>query len=368
MGTPCSMTASLSALFDEPGPFLSVYLNVEPAVENAAQHDELSWKALRERVQAEDADARALAHVDALVPDAHLHGRALAVIATANGASHIEHFDAPVPSAYARWAALPSIAPLIEAEQARVHGLLVVVDRRGADLFVLEGTTVEDETSVDEDRFPIRKVKPGGWSAPRFQQSAEQNWESEAGEIAAVVDRAVAEHDARAVAVAGDVRMTALLREKLPKGVADLVQIVGTGARREDRSYDDYLAEVTREVATVAASDTVARLEKFKEQRGADNLAVEGAAETLDALARAEIDVLLVHDDPVDSRTAWFGPERTHVAIRSDVLDDLGVPDAREGRLVDVAIRAALGTGAGVRIIPRHGPVRDAIGGLLRWK
>jgi hypothetical protein len=42
--------------------------------------------------------------------------------------------------------------------------------------------------------------------------------------------------------------------------------------------------------------------------------------------------------------------------------------EPHDGRLVDVAIRAALGTGAGVRVIPKHGPVNEGIGGLLRWR
>jgi hypothetical protein len=57
-----------------------------------------------------------------------------------------------------------------------------------------------------------------------------------------------------------------------------------------------------------------------------------------------------------------------HIASAPDELRELGVDEPHEARLVDVAIRAALGTGAGVRVIPEHGPVSEAIGGLLRWR
>ena len=86
------------------------------------------------------------------------------------------------------------------------------------------------------------------------------------------------------------------------------------------------------------------------------------------AVGRIRIDVLLVHDHRDDTRSAWFGPERVHVASQPAELRALGVDEPREGRLVDVAIRAALGTGAGVRVIPEHGPVTEGIGGLLRWR
>jgi hypothetical protein len=34
---------------------------------------------------------------------------------------------------------------------------------------------------------------------------------------------------------------------------------------------------------------------------------------------------------------------------------------------VDVAIRAALGTGAGVRLVPKAGGPTDGLGAILRW-
>ena len=43
---------------------------------------------------------------------------------------------------------------------------------------LLDGTAVEEHDEVREDRFPIRKVKAGGWSQPRYQHRAEKNWET----------------------------------------------------------------------------------------------------------------------------------------------------------------------------------------------
>ena len=53
-----------------------------------------------------------------------------------------------------------------------------------------------------------------------------------------------------------------------------------------------------------------------------------------------------------DERTAWFGPAPTDVAAEPGTLIDLAVADPVEGRLVDVAVRAALGTGADVSVRP----------------
>jgi peptide subunit release factor 1 (eRF1) len=280
----------------------------------------------------------------------------------------VEHLEWPVRQEFGRCASLPSIAPLIEAEQSRVRHLLVTIDRRGADLSLIDGTAVEETETINEDRYPIRKVKAGGWSQPRYQHRAEKNWDTEAHDIATHVTQLVDEHDPQLVLVVGDVRMIELLQKALPKRVAERLRVIGTGARTEDGSDDERRHNAMRMAATAVAGGTVVLLEKFQEERGQGDLAVDGAQATVDALAKAQVEVLLVHDDRDDTRTACFGPEPVHVASQPDDLRALGVDEPREGRLVDVAIRAATGTGAGVRLIPEHGPVSEGIGALLRWR
>jgi hypothetical protein len=91
--------------------------------------------------------------------------------------------------------------------------------------------------------------------------------------------------------------------------------------------------------------------------------AVEGAAATLAALARGQVATLLLTGLFLDDRrTAWFGPAPTDVAADRDALVGLGVPDPVEGRLVDVAVRAALGTGAEVRVLDPADETRSAEG------
>ena len=80
----------------------------------------------------------------------------------------------------------------------------------------------------------------------------------------------------------------------------------------------------------------------------------------------AQVDVLLVHDDPDEDRQAWFGPEPIHVALTEDMVAAMGVDQPRQARLADVAVRAALGTGAGVRVVPPAG-ASEGLGAILRW-
>lgn len=77
--------------------------------------------------------------------------------------------------------------------------------------------------------------------------------------------------------------------------------------------------------------------------------------------------MLLVHEDPADERRAWFVADQpTLVATDPDTITSLGY-EATSGRLIDVAIRSALATSAGIRVVPGAGPVSDGVGAVLRW-
>src|SRR5690606_36940706 len=145
-------------------------------------------------------------------------------------------------------------------------------------------------------------------------------------------------------------------------------QVIEHG-RADDGSEEAREADVRRLVATAVAQDTVALLERFREEIGQNDEAVAGAAATVEALNRGAVEVLFVHDGEHsdDDGSALIGAEPLPIATgRTDEVASL-IDDPEEARLPDVLIRAALGTGAAVRIIPKAGPVEDGIGGLLRW-
>jgi len=371
----------IAAAFDGAPPFVTVYLATEAAIEQAAQQSELRWKTLRRALQAAGASEATLSAIDPLVPDAHHEGRTLAVIAAAGGIRVVRHEPEP-PARDAGWVApLPRVGPLLEWAQGAIPHLVVLADRAGADIVVFSrraaaaGTgggadvvTVGEDTGADPG---LRKSKPGGWSQRRYQNRAENLWEHNAKAVADQVTALVDETGARLVVVTGDVRALQLLREHLPQPVLDLVREVegSRGPGAADAGLDEITDEVVKLVATVAAEDTVEFLRQFKQEQGQHDLAAQGVAATLAALAAARVDTLLIHDDPDDERTAWFGAEPGMVAATEAALTDLGAAAGapQEARLVDVAIRAAFATGAAVRIIPSVASVEDGIGAILRF-
>ena len=348
------------------GPFATVYLTTEPEVDNAAQRAEQRWKTLRAELVADGADEAALAAVDPLVGDAHLRGPCLAVVATARGVLHVEHLPRPLPRDVGRWAALPSVVPLLEWRQNAPAHVVVLADRKGADLLAVRRHAPDLTREAGGSDDPLAKSAPGGWSQRRYQQRAENTWEQNAQDVAREVADLVERVDARLVVAAGDERALQLLREALPRDVLDRLETV-SGGRSPDGSADAIAAEVDRLVDSTVAADTVALLQKLREELGQADRAVDGPARTLEVLARAQVEVLLVHDDLDDDRRAWFGPEPLQVGMTREAVQAMGVDQPGQARLADVAVRAALGTGAGVRVVPDPGLPTDGLGAILRW-
>jgi hypothetical protein len=148
------------------------------------------------------------------------------------------------------------------------------------------------------------------------------------------------------------------------------VHVVDGGrAAGTDEAARDH--DVERLLDTAVADATVAILRKLREELGQHDRGVAGTAPTFAALRKAQVEVLLVHDDVNDGRAAWFGIAPTTIGLTQDEARDVepddGARDPREGRLVDVAIRAAIGTGADVRVVPSVHALPDGLGAILRW-
>jgi hypothetical protein len=354
----------LAELVQRPGPFLTVQLATEASIENAAQHNQLRWRARREELASSETPEDVLGAVDPLVADAHLHGETLFVVASGEGVHHASHWpDLPFRD-FGCWQTLPVLAPLLQLRQSLPPHVLVVADRSGADITAV-GTEVSHH-SVDGDLEHGRKVQAGGWSHRRYQERAENVWKRNAKDVADAVSRLVLQVDAKLVALTGDVRAVQLLQAVLPKEVSALVQVLD-GSRSVDGSAGVDSQQLNAALAEVSARDTTALLEKLAEEQGQDDRGAEGVRATAAALTMAQVQVLLIHDDPADARTAWFGSDPPLVALAADDLRELGIDEPQSGRLVDVFLRSALGTGAGVRIVSEAGRVREDVAAILRW-
>jgi Bacterial archaeo-eukaryotic release factor family 2 len=357
----------LAPLFEASGPFLSLYLAAGGDVENAAARLELRWKSTRGELQQQGVPLEVLEAVDPLIAGGHTAGATLAAIVAVDGAAYQAGLpDPPARDVVARWGALPYVLPLLAHAQARVPFVAVLASRASAEL-VARLPDGERSQRVEGEQGPhLHRSAPGGWSQPRHQHHAEVVWERNAAEVAEVLARMVDEVRPRFVAAAGDVRALQFLRDQSPKRVQELLRVVGG----ELASLDQVLDRAGGLVEAEVRGDADGLLARFAQEqgRGPGGLAAEGAQATLAALARSQVEVLLVADDPDDERTAWFGAAPQQVAGDRDAVEAMGESLPVEGRLADVAVRAALGTSADLHVLdPGATGPREGLGGLLRF-
>ena len=372
-------TNQLARLFHGSGPFLSLYLNTRGDVENAASMVELRWKSTHSELLDQGVPEALLGAIDPLVEGSHTAGATLAVIGSIDGVLWSGNLPEPPPrDALTRWSTLPSIVPLLSQLQRLVPHVVVLASRAAAELEARtpDGAGADHEAEhevVEGERSPrLHRSAPGGWSQPRYQHKAEVVWERNAAEFAAALTEVVDQVRPRFVALAGDVRAVQFLHDKSPKRVQELLEVVGG----ELPSIEAVRAEADRLVAATVERDTAELLDRFEQERSQHDLAADGIAATFDALTRAQVDTLLVGDVPADDRTAWFGGEGEPVALDRDTLTASGEITPAEGPLVDVAVRGALLSGAGVRLLDPADPdgppdqrrPSEELGALLRFR
>jgi hypothetical protein len=357
----------LAQLVARSGPFLSVYLHTDPDVQKAPQRSEQGWKTLRSELESSGVPDHLLAQIEPDLPEAHKHGRMLGFVTDGHGSSHVEHGHPSHTQDLGRFGPVPYLAPMLRWRQSSPPYVVVLIDRTGADVYAIHHGAPDDVEEVKGKDFPITKVGAGGWSQRRYQERAENTWEQNAESVAEVVGRLAHRIGARFVAVSGDVRANSLLREALHKDVHPLLREV-SGGRPHGRSGDPIPGEVDDLVTGFVDAQSDAITERLREEVGQGDLGAEGTKAVVAALARGQVEILLIADYPDDDSTLWIGAKPSEVATSADELRELGLDEPVEARRLDALVHAALGTDAKIRIVEQESAPTDGVGALLRWK
>src|SRR5687768_9247821 len=239
------LNTDLARIFDDPGPFVSLYLDVSAAQERARHRAELHWKNVRRELGDAGAPEAILELLDEEVLKGVGEGDTLAVIAGSGGVLHSGFQPDPPVRDVGRFGPLPYLAPLIEWRQSMPTHLVVTADRVGADIvaFVRDGRDIEVHLDGDDD--VVHKSGKGGWSQRRYEQRTENTWEANAAAVAERLTKLVDRLNPRLVIGAGDVRALQLLMEDVPSRVADRF-VTADGSRAADSSTDTLATDAVR--------------------------------------------------------------------------------------------------------------------------
>lgn len=367
--------AAVRALAAAEGPWASVCFGLSDRdalgvpVERRAR-----WNSLAGSLTDQGAPADVVAALGDAVAAEEPGPAVLAAFAPGEGPVHLFRLPGLEQDDVAVHSPLPWVLPLLGWLQDHPAHVVVVTDRTGADVEVVGGDGDRRGTTVTGPDDEIERNAPGGWEGlaqGRYQHRAEDSWQHNAGRVAEFVGEAVRASSARLVVAAGDVRALQFLEEQRPAWLAQQVAWRRIrGGRSADGSQESRAARVADVVREVVADDVAALLDRFAEERAPGGVGVEGVPETFAALARGEVGDLLLVPGALAGRFGWFGPAPT------DVLDEDGVHvptwdgPAVRAPLDDVAVRAALRTRAGVRLVPggRPGSPAEGIGALCRYR
>lgn len=384
----------LRDLMAVPGPYATAYIPADSADPQAATTMTTHWRNQRRDLEQAGAPAETLAAMDDAVGvdteaverrvrpaednvfrsvpldvlGDHASGEAagdlLCVIAR-DGEVVADVFTETHPVAgQSWWAPLPAIVPLVELQQRGRAHLIVLIDRRGADVWGVDrdGSIVTAD-EVEGETFQLTKVNQGFLNQERIHRRAVNRWTANARLVLDHVVELARGGGFEAIFVAGEREVVGTFRDDAPGDVAELVTVLDAGARGPESGMAGVHDEVARRLADLTARHTSEVIQRLREGIGRGDGAVEGLAPTVGALQMANVDTLLVAHG--DEGTLWFGPEGTQVALDQGFLDELGVESPVQGSAVDVAVRSALLTGADIRVVPSS-VVQDGFGAILR--
>lgn len=215
----------------EPGPFpvLSLYLNLQSNDRGRDQFGTFLRKELTERLRTypgegperesieQDAD-RIRTYVSEL--DRSLNG--LAVFAS-SGAGLFEAIPlaAPIDAHRLYVDDLPHLYPLARVLDEYPRYLALVADTHSARIFVFATNTIVKSERIENQK--TKRHKQGGWSQARYQRHTDNFHLLHAKEVVDAVDRIVREEGLDKILISGDEVIVPLLREQLPKHLADCV-------------------------------------------------------------------------------------------------------------------------------------------------
>lgn len=355
----------LRPLFDNPGPWASVYLDATRSEQNAEHQIELRLRSVRQRLSDQGADDATLDAVqEAITGYPYRSGRyGLAVFATAGEAPLVEPLAAPPATEIATYGPLPHAMPLVAQRGDEIPYVRVLSDRTGAEVtgLAVDGAPRRERVRGTED-YPISKVRGGGWSNPRYQRAAEETWKRNAGDVASAVAELAASVGAEAIVITGDPRSTELTVQQLPRRWRDRVV---TASHSAEEALGDATVQAVAEVADRHARDAI---DRYRTQRG-EGSGSAGLADVVTRLQRGQADTVLLINDASSTDRLWIGPDDPSlVAVDQQSLRQSGIDNPIEVRADAALLRAIVGTGADLVLVqPDEVELEHGIGAILRY-
>jgi hypothetical protein len=355
----------LSPLYARQGPFACAYLDTSRDLDDPDRAIALRRRNLETELAGLGADmatTEAVAHV--IGTDCDLPGRHGQVVFAAHGRLALaEELPEPPPRDSARLTMVPDAMPLALQHAPDIPYVAVAVHKVVAPAGAPDAGLLE--VDLQAGRWPTARVSPERRARRRVLAG---EWRQEAVDVADRIADLADRTDAEAIVLSGDHWARNLLFRNLPRRLLPrVVGIDSTGwdAEPERALLEDELSYLFRGRLSARDQGSVGR---FLARRARGSGAAEGLGGTVAALRRGQAAAVLLND-PFDlGRRLWVGLGAKQIGVTREELALLGVESCWEEPADAALIRAVVGTGAELVVIPADElALSDGLGALLRY-
>ena len=364
----------LAALEPSRFPVISLYLSLSTNQNGREDYQQFVRKVFRERAKAlpEQSAERESFDRDVTRIQEHLEtkdataGQAVAIFASSGSELfEIISLEAPIAEHSLFISSVPHLYPLAKVVENYPRYAAVMLDTNKARIFVFGGETEREKKIVGEK---TRRTSKGGWSQARYQRRADNVHLLHIKEVVDTLDKIVREEEIQHVVVASaDVAMP-ILREQLPKELADKIVEIGPHEDGEGGSF------VERTMAALREKDAETDVEKVQELMDAwksGGLGVAGPEATLSAFQLGQVDELIITGSPDTLKSVQALPQDAAPGdVQVVTSNPGGAGDEGQLKLSDELITRAQQTAARIRFIEDASLLADVggVGALLRFR
>jgi peptide subunit release factor 1 (eRF1) len=338
-------------------PVVSLYLNLAPDQHGRERYDLFLRKSFNEQLQAFDPQSAERASLERdverinqyLADDVNRAANGVAIFASSGAGEFFQaiQLDAPIDDHWLFIGAVPHIYPLVRLVDQYPRYASVLVDTHRARILVFGLGAVVDREQVTGVK--TRRTSMGGWSQARYQRRAENFHQQHIKEVVDTLERIVTRDNIQHVIVAGDDTVVSLLRDQMPKALAERIVDV---LKIDRHAGEDAIVEATLDALRQKDAETDAeRVREVVDAWQAGGLGVVGPEATLRALELGQVDELLITARPQELKPVQTlpddaAPEPVAVATSATVESA-----DRQLHLSDELVTRAQNTAARVRMI-----------------
>jgi peptide subunit release factor 1 (eRF1) len=292
------------AAFEPAGaPVLSLYADARAGAHGKDGFEPLVRKELPERARSFRAHSPARESFDRdvekiaayLSEEVAPRANGIAIFACAGaGLFETVQIEAPFETTRLFVGAEPHLYPLARVLEQYRRYAAVVTDTNRARIFVFGLRRVVDTTEVTSRK--TRRSDVGGWSQMRYQRHTDNFHLGHAKDVVEALARVMREEALDEVVLAGDEVIMPLVREQLPKPLADkVVDVLRLDVRAPEHEVLTATVEALRRHDARTDAEKVQRL---LDEARSGGLGVLGARDTLAALQGGQVDELVISAVP----------------------------------------------------------------------